>query len=197
MNPDDLEQRLARTPRGGPPPEWRREILAAARAAIPAAGAGVEAVEPAVPAGPANRTPGGTRNGGWFERWAGVFQRAPWAILAAGWMVVLAVDQAGARMEAGGRRTAATRAGAATVEGPSPLAAARAYRAEVVAWTRQSDSGLGDAPEGEVEALRGGRYGPEPVSGPGTSEPLPRSEPVHPQGRVRPGRRGLDRTAWS
>lgn len=172
MNPDDLERRLSRTPRSGPPPGWRVEILAAAQAARaesavrPAMASSMERSRPAEAA--EYRT-------GWdvFRGlWAAV-RRSPWSLLAGGWMVVAVLQHADGWIE---RDRGAGDGGAVAAAGSRAeiLAAARVYRAEVVALVARE--------EGNGEA--GAERRTEPASGPaGPASDGP------PRGQWLPGRR--------
>ena len=74
MKPDDFEKQLERQPRRDVPPEWREEILKAARASsIPRAS---RLAPQAVP---------------WWHEWLWPAPQA-WAALAAVWVVILGVN---------------------------------------------------------------------------------------------------------
>ena len=145
MNSDDLEHRLARTPRAEPPAAWRTEILAAARSALreTADRSGV-ATTPERPAARPSPQPA------WLAFvWAGrrwLAEASPWTVLAAGCLVVAALNQAGTWIEQRPTGPALLAvAGESATRPVSPiavLAAARSYRADLASLaTAEEDLG--------------------------------------------------------
>jgi hypothetical protein len=181
MKPDDLEQRLARTPRSGPPPAWREEILAAARAArreSPGEAADLRA-------GTADRGRLLDPAGETVSVWVGILGwgrrlfagGSPWAVLAAGWVLVLGLHQAGTWVEwRGASAVAATSVPTpAAVDAAFALTAARMHRAEVLALANRDD--LASEPKSEAEAGTGSSVTPGRSSGGPTGRPRKESAP--------------------
>ncbi len=195
MNPDDLEQRLARIPRGGIPREWREEILATAKAAVVAASSPSAEATP-VPESTRSQAPrvGEAPRAGtgvdatadtWIVMLARMLRRSPWSLLAAGWLFVVALNHVGSWIESGPAVPGPALASAGQGSGPAALAAARSYRAEVAAWTRDVDAG--DDPD-PVRAQA-------PRTGP--ARPVRREMENRPQGFWRPGRGDSEFLGWT
>ena len=168
MKPDDLEQRLVRTPRTGAPPTWRAEILEAARVARSEALTGPTVASQGRQGrlGSRGTSPWWCLLDGWLRprlAWA-----SPWGVLAAGWMLVLGVHLVGGWME---RRpsTALAVVGQAPSSPPRSttevLCAARTYRAELVALTELDEPTIEPVSVTEVPAA------PQPPARPPAGRP--------------------------
>jgi hypothetical protein len=133
MNPDDFENRLARTPLNPPPAAWKNEILEAARRArLTSCETLVHPLEPA----PAP---------GLLAALRAISARlsAPWPLFAAGWAVVLLLGSLNNAFERQHHQAAAQLFPATSRA--AVLVAARTYRAQVAALTAADASDLGDA----------------------------------------------------
>lgn len=162
MNSDDFEQHLKRTPLTPLPPEWKRDILAAARAARETA-----AVTPhRVADDPADLR---EAVAGWWRR-----LRSPWSLLAAGWVVVVTLHAASARLEV--RPAPASTVAEVRSSRSSILLAARQHRAEVLALVN-ADEPADLEPPPELSAPRSGEPRPRGQWLPGRKGLRPRVEP--------------------
>lgn len=171
MKPDDLEQRLVRTPRTGAPPTWRAEILTAARAARSATLADQSVANPGFQGrqgrlGSRGRTAWWGVLDGWLRprlAWA-----SPWGVLAAGWMLVLGVHLAGSWIELH-PPTAVAVVGQPPISHPRSTTevwcAARTYRAEVVALAELDEATIESASVTERPAA------PQPLARPPAGRP--------------------------
>lgn len=124
MSPDEFENRLSRTPRSPLPASWKKDILAAVRAAATtgeAARSG-NCAEPSVDRG-------AIRN-----LWCAFLEvlHAPWGVLAAGWVLVFALRALNGWVAI--RPTDGAVTSIAGRSGASVLAAARSHRDRVVVW---------------------------------------------------------------
>lgn len=134
MKPDEFEQRLARTPMGEPPADWRAKILEAARAEMPV-----------------SRPAPGRRMTVWRSWWRPFRSRllpmapSPWAALAGAAAVVAALAGAGSGLES--KASAAAGPASAVTTRTAVVAAARHYRAEVIEWVNHDRD-----PDGEANA---------------------------------------------
>ncbi len=129
MNPDDLEQRIARVPWAPPPREWREDILASAKQALPAETArGREARNPPTP------------DHGGFVAWWRLWRRpAPWTVLAGALAMVAGLNWASARL-ADVEGTEGV--GLAFAESGSLLSVARAHEARLREWSTDEEREL-------------------------------------------------------
>ena len=170
MNPEELEPRLARTPRVEPPAAWRNEILAAARAALPASASAVDPVATATRPSPPLPEPGWRTLVTAIRRWLSTF--SPWAVPVAGWLVVLALGHAGAWFE---RPPVTAPPTFAVADDPTHraattvavLAAVRTYRADLasLAGTEDDTTDRIPAPPSSPSPATSGRPGAGPRSG--------------------------------
>lgn len=121
MNPEELEQRVARVPLGHPPAAWRAEILSAAREAMPAP-----------PVSPTARTaaPGSHSDGSWWTRWFGPGP-APWTVLAGAGALVISLNWFSAQL---GVVTAPEPFRPAFASRGRAVDVARAHQARIAAW---------------------------------------------------------------
>lgn len=126
MKPDELEQRLGQVPSAPLPADWKRQILRAAHAARSEATDAASAPE-------RERITGWGMLRSWFSQWS-----APWTVLAAGWALVLVLNQASSWIAAPERSAAPASSQPNTRA--SALASVRQHRSELLALAAREES---------------------------------------------------------
>lgn len=130
MNPDELEQRLARVPLAEPPAAWRRQILEAARSA--------RVADPVLPRGRASGgAPNGARPGTWWAGLVGAWA-SPWTVPAGAFVLVWLLHVGGSGLDRDGPPDLK---GSMYSSRGQAVAVAREYQARVAAFARADEDG--------------------------------------------------------